>query len=134
MEGSHQCRKEKFYMEDVPNEIKLESIKSFQSSISKTEKALAQMTGKGANTTLIKKRLKALKIGLAMLENVWHERPHQYKGKNLMKPVQCLLVYSHQLKKFMPNQRWEARKGRFWKEELKHWHYLFKQLTIFSHK
>lgn len=70
-------------MEDVPNEIKLESIKSFQSSISKTEKALAQMTGKGANTTLIKKRLKALKIGLAMLENVWHERPHQYKGEEI---------------------------------------------------
>jgi hypothetical protein len=36
------------------------------------------MTQKGANTTLVKKRLKALNIGLAMLEFVWNQRPHHY--------------------------------------------------------
>jgi len=70
-------------METVSNKEKLESIKSFQSTISKSEKALAQMTEKGVNTTLIKKRLNALYIGLAMLENVWNERPHPYTREEI---------------------------------------------------
>jgi hypothetical protein len=61
----------------------LESIKSLQSTISKLENALSQMTQKGANTTLVKKRLKAICIGLAMLENVWNQSPHQYTQKDL---------------------------------------------------
>ena len=71
-------------MENVSDVTKLESIKSFQSSIRKTEKALAGMTQKGANTTLIKKRLKALDIGLAMLESIWNQKPHQYSQKELV--------------------------------------------------
>ena len=39
-------------MENVSNVNKLESIKSLQSTIRKSEKALAQMTEKGANTTI----------------------------------------------------------------------------------
>ena len=70
-------------MENLSNVNKLESIKSFQSTISKSEKALAQMTQKGANTTLLKKRLIALHIGLAMLENVWNQRPHHYTKEDL---------------------------------------------------
>jgi hypothetical protein len=70
-------------MENVSNVNKLESIKSFQSTISKSENALAQMTQKGSNTTLLKKRLKALYIGLAMLENVWNQRPHHYTQEDL---------------------------------------------------
>jgi hypothetical protein len=54
-------------MEDVSNADKSEAIKSFQSAISKSENALAQMTQQGSNTTLLKKRLKALYTGLAML-------------------------------------------------------------------
>ncbi len=71
-------------MENVSNINKLESIKSFQSSIRKSEKALAQMTEKGANTTLIKKRLKALYVGLAMLEKVWNQRQHDYTQEELV--------------------------------------------------
>ena len=41
------------------------------------------MTQKGANTTLLKKRLKAIYIGLAMLENVWNQRPHHYTQEDL---------------------------------------------------
>jgi hypothetical protein len=64
---------------DIVTDIeKLESIKSFQSTINKCKNALAQMTQKGANTTLVKKRLNALNIGLAILENVWNQRPHEY--------------------------------------------------------
>lgn len=70
-------------MENVSNLDKSESIKSFQSTISKSENALAQMTQKGANTTLLKIRLKALYIGLAMLENVWNQRPHHYTQEDL---------------------------------------------------
>ena len=70
-------------MENVTNLNKLESIKSFQSSIKKSEKALDQMIQKGANTTLIRKRLKALRIGLAMLEYVWNQRPHHYNLEEL---------------------------------------------------
>lgn len=70
-------------MEKVSNVDKLESIKSFQSTISKSEKALDQMTQKRANTTLLEKRLKAIYIGLAMLENVWNQRPHHYTQEDL---------------------------------------------------
>jgi len=70
-------------MENVSNIEQLESIKSFQSAISKSEKALAQMTQKGANTTLVKKRLKALYIGVAVLENVWNQSPHHYSREDL---------------------------------------------------
>lgn len=52
-------------------------------TISKSENALASMTQKGANTTLLKKRLNALYIGLAMLENVWNQRPHHYTREDL---------------------------------------------------
>ncbi|WP_071394634.1 hypothetical protein [Bacillus tuaregi] len=70
-------------MENISEVEKLESLKSFQSTIRKTEKALAQMTVKGANTTLVKKRLNAFNIGLAMLENVWNQKPYHYTNEEL---------------------------------------------------
>ncbi|HGE5781590.1 TPA: hypothetical protein ACGGHE_003530 [Bacillus pseudomycoides] len=70
-------------MENVSNVDKLESIKSLQSTISKLENALSQMTQKGANTTLVKKRLKAICIGLAMLENVWNQRTYHYTQEDI---------------------------------------------------
>jgi hypothetical protein len=70
-------------METVSSVDKLESIKSFQSTIRKLENALSQMTQKGANTTLVKKRLKAVYIGLAILENVWNQKSHPYTQEDL---------------------------------------------------
>lgn len=70
-------------MEELSNEDKLESIKAFQSTIRKSENALANMTQKGANTTLLKKRLKALYIGLTMLETAWKLSPHEYTREDL---------------------------------------------------
>ncbi|MGB4589639.1 MAG: hypothetical protein WBI17_10455 [Clostridiaceae bacterium] len=78
-------------MDNTSNEEKLESIKSFQSSIRKSEKALVQMIEKGANTTLLSKRLKALQIGLAVLENVWNSIPHEY-GKEDLAEAQDILM------------------------------------------
>lgn len=70
-------------MEDVSNSDKMESIKSLQSTINKLENALSQMANKGANTTLVKKRLKAVYIGLAVLEHVWNQSPLHYTQEDL---------------------------------------------------
>ncbi|MDQ0428604.1 putative site-specific integrase-resolvase [Planomicrobium stackebrandtii] len=77
-------------MENIPTRVKLESIESFQSTIRKLEKALAQMIEKGASTSLIEKRLQALRIGLAVLERVWHEQPHPYSQEELAKTREVL--------------------------------------------
>ena len=70
-------------MEKLTEAVKAESLKSFQSTIRKSENALSSMTEKGANTTLVSKRLKALRIGLAVLEQVWDEKPHPYTHEDL---------------------------------------------------
>lgn len=70
-------------MGNLVNVNPLESIKALQSAIRKSEKALAQMTEKGANTTLLQKRLNALYVGLAMLENLCNQKPHQYTQDDL---------------------------------------------------
>lgn len=77
-------------MKTVSAEVKAESIKSFQSTIRKSEKALAQMTEKGASISLIEKRLQALRIGSAVLEKVWYEQPHPYSQEELAKTRQIL--------------------------------------------
>ncbi|KGP78731.1 MULTISPECIES: hypothetical protein [unclassified Paenibacillus] len=70
-------------MENVSDEEKLESIQAFQSTIRKSENALTSLTQKGNNTTLLKKRLNALYIGLAMLEKAWNQTPHQYTKEEI---------------------------------------------------
>ncbi|WP_054940849.1 hypothetical protein [Paenibacillus ihuae] len=70
-------------MENVSQANQLESIESLQSTIRKLENALSQMTQNGANTTLVKKRLKAVSIGLAVLENVWNQSPYDYTPEDL---------------------------------------------------
>lgn len=65
-------------MKDLSDAEKSESIKSLQSTIMKLENALSQMTQKGTNTTLVKKRLQALNVGLAVLEHAWNQKPHSY--------------------------------------------------------
>ena len=70
-------------MEKLTESIKTESLKSFQSTIRKSENALTSMADKGANTTLVEKRLKALRIGLAVLEQVWDGKPHPYTHEDL---------------------------------------------------
>jgi hypothetical protein len=70
-------------MEKLTESIKIESLKSFRSTIRKSETALTSMAAKGANTTLVEKRLKALRIGLAVLEQVWEEKPHPYTQEDL---------------------------------------------------
>ncbi|RUT28037.1 hypothetical protein EJP77_18655 [Paenibacillus zeisoli] len=77
-------------MEIVSDVTKLVSIKSLQSTIRKCENSLVQMTHKGASTTLINKRLKALYIGLAMLENVWNQKAHHYGQEDIAEACDTL--------------------------------------------
>jgi len=70
-------------LEYVSTIDKLESIKSLQSTINKLESALSQMTIKGTNTTLVNKRLKAIYVGLALLDNVWNQKNHHYTQADL---------------------------------------------------
>lgn len=77
-------------MESITPAQQTESIQSFESAIRKCETALAQMTGKGSNTTLLKKRLKALQAGLAILENVWYEEPFDCSPGELVETREVL--------------------------------------------
>lgn len=70
-------------MEHLSALVKEQSIKSFQSAIQKCENAWIQMNEKGSNTTLLEKRLNALKVGLAVLENAWNEQNHPYTSDEL---------------------------------------------------
>ncbi len=70
-------------MENVSDINKIASIKSLQSTIDKSEKALARMVGKDSSTTLLKKRLEALYTGLYVLESAWNQKPHHFKQYNL---------------------------------------------------
>lgn len=70
-------------MIEVSNVVKSESVKSLQSTIRKLEKAYDQMSQKGANTTLVKKRLNAIKIGLSLLEHFWDQKPLDYTKEDL---------------------------------------------------
>ncbi|MFE9275203.1 hypothetical protein ACQKLN_19900 [Paenibacillus glucanolyticus] len=70
-------------MENVSISDQLESIRSLQSTVSKLENALSQMNQSGTNTTLVKKRLQAVSIGLSMLEHVWNQSPHHHAQEEL---------------------------------------------------
>lgn len=65
-------------MNDITEDMKLESIKSMCSTIRKSESSLKQMTCKGANTVIIEKRLKVFRVGLAILEYTWYHVPLPY--------------------------------------------------------
>ncbi|MEK3902818.1 MULTISPECIES: hypothetical protein [unclassified Paenibacillus] len=78
-------------MEEISNEEQLQSIASMQSTIRKLESALTQMISSGSNTTLVQKRLNAMHIGLAVLDNVWNEKPLSYTPAELAEARHVLL-------------------------------------------
>ncbi|MDK2979935.1 MAG: hypothetical protein PWQ55_282 [Chloroflexota bacterium] len=77
-------------MEKVSEEVKQESIKALRSTIRKSETALSHMAQKGANTTLVTKRLNALQIGLAVLEHIWNHNPLPYPAEHFPEASQVL--------------------------------------------
>ena len=70
-------------VQDASPASRLQSAEALASSIRKSEAALAQMRRKGANTTLVSRRLRALTTGLAALEQAWHGRSHPYTPADL---------------------------------------------------
>lgn len=62
---------------------KQQSIEAFESAIRKSESALAKMKDKNANTVLLEKRLKALYVGMAVLDEKWNQKTHTYTGLEL---------------------------------------------------
>ncbi|MGE7881765.1 hypothetical protein [Bacillus sp. NPDC094077] len=92
-------------MENVSNVDKVESVKSLQSTIRKLENALSQMTQKGSNTTLVKKRLKAVCIGLEMLESVWNQETHHYTQEDLAEARNVLIGLLPSIEKIYDKSR-----------------------------
>lgn len=80
------------------------SIESFQSTIRKSEKALIQMTEKGANITLVKKRLEAFKIGLTVLENRWYKSSMDCSKEELEEARRTLMGLLPSLEKIYRKQ------------------------------
>lgn len=78
-------------MEGVSFTERQEAIASIQSTIRKLEKALAQMRQKESHTTLVEKRLKALCISLAVLENLWERKPYAYTAQDLVEARDILM-------------------------------------------
>jgi len=60
-----------------------ESLEALASSVRKSEAALAGMRRRGANTTLVRRRLRALTVGLAALERAWQGVPYPYTPADL---------------------------------------------------
>lgn len=94
-------------MDKVSAELQLESIKSFQSTIRKTEKAVVQMKDKGAQTGLVEKRLQALLIGLAGLETVWNGKTNSFSIDELTQARDVLVG----LLPFIENQYAKSKAG-----------------------
>lgn len=78
-------------MDKVSEETRAESIRSLRSAIGKSKKALAQMTAKGSNTTLVERRLKALQIGLAVLETTWAHNSRRFAQEELAEARRILI-------------------------------------------
>ncbi|NEU32131.1 hypothetical protein GN156_15355 [bacterium LRH843] len=80
-------------MKTVRQKIQDLSIKSLESTFNKLSNAYKSMTEKGSNTTLVKKRKNAVKIGLESLKNAWNEGDFFYDeeiiltSKNILQSV-----------------------------------------------
>jgi hypothetical protein len=88
-------------LQSVSKEVKTESIEAFQSAIRKSENALESMSHKGSNTTLIKKRLHALTVGLAVLESYWDQMPCDYNREELAEARNVLIGLLPSLQKML---------------------------------
>ena len=72
------------YMETVSQEIQDLSIKSLESTFNKLSNAYKSMTEKGSNTSLVKKRRNAVKIGLDSLKDAWSEGDFSYDEESIL--------------------------------------------------
>ncbi|MGP4073645.1 hypothetical protein ACTWQB_13940 [Piscibacillus sp. B03] len=71
-------------MKKVSQENQDLSIKSLESTLNKLSNAYNSMTEKGANTTLVKKRRNAVKIGLESLKDTWGRGEFFFDEENIL--------------------------------------------------
>lgn len=65
-------------MANVSQDIQDMSIKSLESTFKKLSNAYKSMTEKGSNTTVVKKRRDAVKVGLESLKGTWYGEAFVY--------------------------------------------------------
>ena len=78
-------------MEPVADTERRHSIASLDSSIRKLEKALTSVQQNVASTTVVSKRLQALKIGLAALQMRWENQGYPYSAEETKYGCKCVL-------------------------------------------
>jgi len=83
-------------MKTASQEIQDLSIKSLESTFKKLSNAYKSMTEKGSNTTLVRKRLNAVKIGLESLKGTWN-------GKDFCYEEEIILISKDVLKGVIPS-------------------------------
>ncbi|MDX9824409.1 MAG: hypothetical protein RBU26_05660 [Sphaerochaeta sp.] len=77
-------------MEPVADTERRHSIASLDSSIRKLEKALTSVQQNVASTTVVSKRLKALKIGLAALQTRWENQVYPYSAEETQEAMHII--------------------------------------------
>ncbi|MEC1686630.1 hypothetical protein [Bacillus mojavensis] len=77
-------------MKTVSEEIQDLSITSLESTFSKLSNAYKSATEKGSNTTLVKKRLNAVKIGLESLKGTWNGDDFCYEQEIILTSKEVL--------------------------------------------
>ncbi|MBM7647506.1 hypothetical protein JOC78_000427 [Bacillus ectoiniformans] len=77
-------------MNTVSQEIKDLSIKSLESTYNKLTNAYKSTIEKGSNTTLVKKRLNAVKIGLESLKGIWNGEDFVYSDEIILTSKEVL--------------------------------------------
>ena len=77
-------------MKTVSQEIQDLSIKSLESTFNKLSNAYKSMTEKGSNTTLVKKRQNAVKIGLESLKGTWNGEDFSYDEEIILTTKEVL--------------------------------------------
>ncbi|MGW9128365.1 hypothetical protein ACWGPW_25650 [Paenibacillus chitinolyticus] len=77
-------------MKTVSQEIQDLSVKSLESTFNKLSNAYKSMTDKGSNTTLVKKRQDAVKIGLESLNGIWNEEDFSYDKEIILTSKEVL--------------------------------------------
>lgn len=78
-------------MRPVSEDIQQLTLKSLRSTLSKLSKAEVGMTEKGSNTTLVRKRREAVRIGLESLLGIWANGAFDYEA-DLIRDARATLL------------------------------------------
>ncbi|MBU5311604.1 hypothetical protein KQI38_06150 [Tissierella carlieri] len=77
-------------MKTVSKEIQDLSIKSLESTFNKLSNAFKSMTKKGSNTTIVKKRQNAVRIGIESLKGTWNGEDFCYDKEIILTSKEVL--------------------------------------------